>query len=65
MPVEISLQTLKQHLERLRVIPQAAQKIELWNQTQLHETVTPALTPSTWLRTGPDETVPLPAETTG
>ena len=62
MPIEIVLQLLKQHKDGLPLINQAAEKVELRKQSQLHETVTPALTPSAWLRTGSDETIPVPAE---
>ena len=62
MPIEIVLQLLKQHKNGLPLINQAAKKVELRKQSQLHETVTPALTPSAWLRTGADETIPVPAE---
>ncbi len=62
MSIEIVLQMLKQHKDGLPLINQPAEKVELRKQSQLHETVTPALTPSTWLRTGADETIPVPAE---
>ena len=62
VPIEIALQMLKQNKERLPLIDQAAEKVELRKQSQLHETVTPALTPSAWLRTGSDETIAVPAE---
>ena len=64
VPIEIVLQMLKQHKDGLPLINQAAEKVELRKQSQLHETVTPALTPSAWLRTGSDETIPVPAEAT-
>ncbi len=62
MPIERVLQLLKQHKDGLPLINQAAEKVELRKQSQLHKTVTPALTPSAWLRTGADETIPVPAE---
>ena len=62
VPIEIALQMLKQNKARLPLIDQAAEKVELRKQSQLHETVTPALTPSAWLRTGSDETIAVPAE---
>ena len=62
VPIEIALQMLKQNKERLPLIDQAAEKVELRKQSQLHKTVTPALTPSAWLRTGADESIPVPAE---
>ena len=62
VPIQIVLQMLKQHKDGLPLINQAAEKVELRKQSQLHKTVTPALTPSAWLRTGADETIPVPAE---
>ena len=62
MAVETSLQSLQQGIELLTGTELPAEQLQLWEQAQLHETVTPAIAPSTGLRPGPDESIPVPAE---